>query len=59
MHDPIADAALAAAEHGAPPMVLEVGPNADVDFGAGRNPFDGMQLTPGWTDADVAAGRSE
>lgn len=48
MHDPIAAAALAAAEHGAPPMVLDVGPNANVDFGAGAHPFEGMTATH-WT----------
>ncbi|MGY4869788.1 hypothetical protein [Mycolicibacterium elephantis] len=62
MTDPIAEAAARAAVDGAPPKLFQVGPNADVDFGTGPNPFDHMQVTA-WVDsfdaADVAAGRSE
>lgn len=52
MHDPIAEAVLAAAEHGAPPKTWHVGPDAAVDLDAyspGRHPFDGMTVTH-WTD---------
>uniref|UniRef100_A0AB39U1X9 Uncharacterized protein n=8 Tax=unclassified Caudoviricetes TaxID=2788787 RepID=A0AB39U1X9_9CAUD len=45
MQDPIAEAAARAAEYGAPPRTFHVGPDADVDFGNGHNPFDGMVLT--------------
>lgn len=45
MQDRLSKAVEAAVRHGAPPKVWHVGPDAAVDFGAGRNPFDGMQLT--------------
>ncbi|MCW2551141.1 MAG: hypothetical protein JWR78_922 [Mycobacterium sp.] len=45
MRDPIAAAVVAAAEHHAPPETFYVGPAADVEFGTGSNPFDGMQIT--------------
>jgi hypothetical protein len=51
MNDPIAEAAvIQAAEHGAPPKVFHVGPDAAVDFGSGsdRHPFDGITITH-WT----------
>lgn len=51
-------AVLAALEHGAPAKTWNVDPDAAVDFGTGRNPFDGMTITA-WAAADVAAGRSE
>lgn len=51
-------AALAAAEGGAPARTYEVGPDAAVEFGTGRNPFDGMVLSA-WDAADVATGRCE
>lgn len=44
MYDPIAEAALEAAENSAPPKLWHVGPDAAVEFGNGPNPFDGMVL---------------
>ncbi|ORB67684.1 hypothetical protein [Mycolicibacterium tusciae] len=62
MHDQLERAVLAAAEGGAPPKTWEAGSQAAVEFGTGRNPFDGAQVTA-WIDsfdaAAVAAGRSE
>ena len=46
--DELAEAALRAAEYGAPPRTYHVGPDAAVAFGTGRNPFDGMTVTS-WT----------
>lgn len=45
MHDPIAEAVVRAAEHGAPAKTYEVGPNAAVEFGTGPNPFEHMTVT--------------
>jgi hypothetical protein len=46
--DTLTEAIANAAQHGAPPKVWHVGTDAAVDFGTGRNPFDGIQLTH-WT----------
>ncbi|CAN5578950.1 hypothetical protein BH09ACT8_BH09ACT8_27160 [soil metagenome] len=48
MYDQLEQAIRHAAEHGAPPKTFDVGPDAAVEFGTGRNPFDGMQVTH-WT----------
>lgn len=48
MNDPIADAAERAAGHHAPPKVWHAGLDAAVEFGTGRNPFDGATFTH-WT----------
>ncbi|BBZ27866.1 hypothetical protein MMAD_21610 [Mycolicibacterium madagascariense] len=56
MYDQLEQAVLAAAESGAPPRTFDVGPDAAVEFGTGRNPFDGLQITA-WDD--VATGRCE
>jgi hypothetical protein len=57
MQDPLEQAVRDAAEFGgAPAKRFHVGPDAAVDFGSGRNPFDGATFTA-WDD--VATGRSE
>jgi len=48
MQDQLEQAIRDAAEFGAPPKTFEVGEDAAVEFGAGRDPFDGMQITH-WT----------
>lgn len=62
MTDPLEEAVRTAAEYGAPPKTFRISPNAYVDFGTGRNPFDGMTVTD-WTDnfdaVDVLTGRCE
>lgn len=47
MNDPIAEAAVRAAEDGAPPRSFDVGPDAAVTLG-GSHPFDGLTVTH-WT----------
>jgi hypothetical protein len=49
MHDQLEQAILDAAERGSPPKVWHVGPDAAVEFGTGRNPFDGLVLA-WWQD---------
>jgi hypothetical protein len=48
--NPLEQAVLAAAEDSiaTPPKTFHVGPEAAVDFGADRNPFDGATFTH-WT----------
>lgn len=45
MHDQLERAVLDAAEFGAPAKTFEVGPDAAVDFGDGRCPFEHMTIT--------------
>lgn len=55
MHDyELINAVLGAAEHGAPPRVFEVGPNADVRFGDApmRHPFEGATFTT-WPESET------
>ena len=56
MQDQIAEAAVRAATEGAPAKVFDLGENFAVDFGTGRNPFDGSTFTV-WTE--ITAGRNE
>lgn len=58
MTNALEQAALDAAEHGAPPKVWDMPETAAVEFATGRNPFDGATFTA-WDHSDVAAGRSE
>ena len=48
MIDPIAEAVERAAIDGAPPKVWHVGPDAEVEFGNGPQPFEHMSVTH-WT----------
>lgn len=46
--DALSRAVLEAAHDGAPPKTWRVGEDADVEFGTGDNPFEGMVVTD-WT----------
>jgi hypothetical protein len=48
MQDQLTEAAVRAADHGAPDKAWHVGPDAAVDYGTGCNPFDGITITH-WT----------
>lgn len=48
MQDQLTEAIERAAEHGAPPRVWTISPDAEIEYGTGRNPFDGMTITH-WT----------
>ena len=48
MQDQLTEAVERAAEFGAPPKMFHAGPDATVEFGTGRNPFDRMTITH-WT----------
>jgi hypothetical protein len=48
MQNPLEQAITDAAEFGAPPKTFHVGLDAAVDFGIGRDPFDGATFTH-WT----------
>uniref|UniRef100_A0AB39U1X3 Uncharacterized protein n=1 Tax=Mycolicibacterium phage Alyssa1 TaxID=3240801 RepID=A0AB39U1X3_9CAUD len=45
MQDLLEQAIRDAAEFGAPPKTFDLGADAAVDFGTGRNPFDGATFT--------------
>ena len=47
-HDQLAEAVERAATEGAPAKTWNVGPDAEVEFGFGRDPFDGATFTH-WT----------
>ena len=51
MHDQLTEAIERAAEFGAPAKTFHVGPEAALDFGPGRDPFDGMTVTSWVTTA--------
>ncbi|GAB7068865.1 hypothetical protein H7J06_05460 [Mycobacterium hodleri] len=59
MEDPIAEASIEAAEHGAPPKVWHAGPEAVIQLADGNGHLLTGATVTAWELPDVMTGRSE